>query len=382
MITAAISHLALQHYWWVIIALLAGILVFLLFVQGGQSLIFGMTKDRKERTMMLNAMGRKWEFTFTTLVTFGGAFFASFPLFYSTSFGGAYWAWIALLLSFTIQAFSYQYRNQAGNIFGKRFFEALLWINGTFAPFLLGVIVATMFTGSAFIIEKVDLHQSFWQNPWHGLEALADWRNLILGLAVLFLSRVSGILYFIHTIDDEALLSRLRKQLVYNAIPFLVFFLTFMTVILTKEGFAVNPETGEVTMEAYKYLHNFLQMPLVLILFLLGVVAVLAGIIRSILVKSCDKAFWVTGPGIVLVVMTLFFILGFNNTAFYPSVAELNSSLTIQNASSSLFTLKTMSIVSLLIPFVLAYIVYAWRSINNKKIDRDEMEDHEEGHVY
>lgn len=382
MITAAISHLALQQYWWVIIALLAGILVFLLFVQGGQSLIFGMTKDGKERTMMLNAMGRKWEFTFTTLVTFGGAFFASFPLFYSTSFGGAYWAWIALLLSFTIQAFSYQYRNQAGNIFGKRFFEALLWINGTFAPFLLGVIVATMFTGSAFIIEKVDLHQSFWQNPWHGLEALADWRNLILGFAVLFLSRVSGILYFIHTIDDKALLSRLRKQLVYNAIPFLVFFLTFVTIILTKEGFAVNPETGEITMEAYKYLHNFLQMPLVLILFLLGVVAVLAGIIRSILVKTCDKAFWVTGPGIVLVVMTLFFILGFNNTAFYPSVADLNSSLTIQNASSSLFTLKTMAIVSLLIPFVLAYIVYAWRSINNKKIDRDEMEDHEEGHVY
>ncbi|MDA3912416.1 MAG: cytochrome d ubiquinol oxidase subunit II [Bacteroidales bacterium] len=382
MITATISHLALQQYWWVIIALLAGLLVFLLFVQGGQSLIFGMTKDGKERTMMLNAMGRKWEFTFTTLVTFGGAFFASFPLFYATSFGGAYWAWIALLLSFTIQAFSYEYRNQKGNIFGKRFFEILLWINGTFAPFLLGVIVASMFTGSAFVIEKIDLHQSYWQNQWHGLEALADWRNLILGFAVLFLSRVSGILYFIHTIDDESLLSKLRKQLWYNAIPFVIFFLTFMAIILTKEGFAVNPETGEVSMEAYKYLHNFLQMPLVLILFLIGVLAVLAGIIRSIFVKSCDKAFWVTGPGIVLVVMTLFFVLGLNNTAFYPSVADLNSSLTIQNASSSLFTLKTMSIVSLLIPFVLGYIIIAWRSINSKKIDRDEMEDLDGGHVY
>jgi len=382
MITAAISHLALQHYWWVIISLLAGLLVFLLFVQGGQSLIFGMTKNGKERSMMLNTMGRKWEFTFTTLVTFGGAFFASFPLFYSTSFGGAYWAWIALLLSFTIQAFSYEYRSQKGNIFGKRFFESLLWINGMFGPFLLGVIVATMFTGSAFVIEKVDLHQSFWQNQWHGLEALADWRNLILGFTILFLSRVSGILYFIHTIDDENLLSKARKHLIYNAIPFVVFFLTFAVILLTKDGFAVNPETGEVSKEAYKYLHNFLQMPLVLILFLIGVLAVLTGIIRSILVKTCDKAFWLSGVGIVLVVMSLFFVLGFNNTAFYPSVADLNSSLTIQNASSSMFTLKTMSIVSILIPFVLAYIIYAWRSINNKKIDSDEIDDHDGGHIY
>jgi cytochrome bd ubiquinol oxidase subunit II len=382
MITAAITHLALQQYWWVLISLLAGLLVFLLFVQGGQSLIFCMTKDAKERTMMLNTMGRKWEFTFTTLVTFGGAFFASFPLFYATSFGGAYWAWIALLLSFTIQAFSYEYRTKPGNIYGKRFFESLLWINGMFGPFLLGVIVATMFTGSAFTIEKIDLHQSFWQNQWHGLEALADWRNLMLGFTVLFLSRVSGILYFIHTIDDESLLGKARKRLWYNAIPFVVFFLTFAVILLTKEGFAVNPETGDVSMQAYKYLHNFLQMPLVLIIFLIGVLAVLAGIIRSLLVKSCDKAFWVTGTGIVLVVMGLFFVLGFNDTAFYPSTADLNSSLTIQNASSSMFTLKTMSIVSLLIPFVLGYIVVAWRSINKKKIDRAEMDDHDGGHVY
>jgi len=382
MITAAITHLALQQYWWVIISLLAGLLVFLLFVQGGQSLIFGMTKDATERTMMLNTMGRKWEFTFTTLVTFGGAFFASFPLFYATSFGGAYWAWIALLLSFTIQAFSYEYRTKQGNIYGKRFFESLLWINGMLGPFLLGVIVATMFTGSPFVIEKIDLHQSYWQNQWHGLEALTDWRNILLGFTVLFLSRVSGILYFIHAIDDENLLSKARKHLVYNAIPFVIFFLTFMAVILTKEGFAVNPENGQVSMETFKYLHNFLEMPLVLILFVVGVLAVLAGIIRSILVKTCDKSFWITGPGIVLVVMTLFFVLGFNNTAFYPSVADLNSSLTIQNASSSMFTLKTMSIVSLMIPFVLGYIIIAWRSINNKKIDRDEMDDHDGGHVY
>ena len=382
MMTAAISHLALQQYWWVLIALLGGLLVFLLFVQGGQSLIFSMTKDKTERTMMLNAMGRKWEFTFTTLVTFGGAFFASFPLFYSTSFGGAYWAWIAILLSFTIQAFSYEYRSKPGNIYGSRFFEILLYLNGMLGPFLLGLAVGTFFTGSEFIMEDSALRQTFWQNNWHGLEALADWRNIMLGLTVLFLSRVSGILYFMHTINDESLLAKARKHLWYNAIPFVIFFLTFAVALLTREGFAVDPETGVVSMESYKYLHNFLQMPLVLIIFLIGVLAVLAGIIRSLFVKSCDKAFWVTGPGIVLVVMSLFFVAGFNNTSFYPSVSDLNSSLTIQNSSSSLFTLKTMSIVSLLIPFVLAYIVYAWRSINKKKIDRSEMEDHESSHVY
>lgn len=382
MTTLAVTHLFLQQYWWVLIALLGGLLVFLLFVQGGQSLIFSMTKDAKERTMMLNTMGRKWEFTFTTLVTFGGAFFASFPLFYATSFGGAYWAWTAILLSFTIQAFSYEYRSKPGNIYGSRFFEILLYLNGMLGPFLLGLAVGTFFTGSQFIMEDAALRETFWQNGWRGLEALAEWRNVMLGLTVLFLSRTSGILYFIHTIDDENLMVKARKHLWLNAVPFVIFFLTFAVALLTKEGFAVNPETGEVFMEPFKYLHNFLEMPIVLIIFLIGVLAVLAGIIRTLFVKSCDKAFWVTGTGIVLVVMGLFFVAGFNNTSFYPSVSDLNSSLTIQNASSSLFTLKTMSIVSLLIPFVLAYIVYAWRSINKSKINREEMDDHDSSHVY
>ncbi len=383
MITTAISHLALQQYWWVLIALLAGLLVSLLFVQGGQSLIFGMTRDSNDRTMMLNTMGRRWETTFTTLVTFGGAFFASFPLFYATSFGGAYWAWIAVLLSFTIQAFSYEYRTKSGNIYGRKFFNTLLWLNGMLGPFLLGVVVATFFTGSDFIMIDSDIRESFWQNNWHGLEALTDWRNLSLGLTVLFLSRVSGIQYFMHTIDDAPLMAKAKKQLWYNAVPFVVFFLVFLVTILTKEGFAVNPDTGNVVLEKYKYLHNFLEMPVVLIVFLLGVIAVLTGIIRSLMKKGGDdKAFWITGPGIVLVVMGLFFVAGFNNTAFYPSTADLNSSLTIQNASSSLFTLKVMSFVSLLIPIVVGYIAYAWRSLINKKIDREELEDKDNTHVY
>ncbi len=382
MTTLAITYLALQQYWWILIALLGGLLVFLLFVQGGQSLIFSMTKDEKERTMMLNTMGRKWEFTFTTLVTFGGAFFASFPLFYSTSFGGAYWAWMAILLSFTIQAFSYEYRTKKGNVYGSRFFDTLLYLNGMLGPFLIGLAVGTFFTGSQFVMEDIALRETYWQNPWHGLEALADWRNIMLGLTILFLSRTSGILYIMNTIDDESLIKKARKHLWYNAIPFVVFFLTFVTAILLKDGFAVNPENGNVSMESYKYLHNLLQMPVVLIMFLVGVVAVLTGIIRSLFVKSCDKSFWITGPGIVLVVMAVFFLAGFNNTAYYPSVSDLNSSLTIQNSSSSMFTLKVMSFVSLLIPFVLAYIIYAWRSINVKKIDREEMEDHDSAHVY
>lgn len=382
MITSAITHLALQQYWWVLISLLAGILVFLMFVQGGQSMIFGMTKSTGERTMMLNTLGRKWETTFTTLVTFGGAFFASFPLFYATSFGGAYWAWIALLLSFTIQAFSYEYRTKSGNIYGRRFFNTLLFLNGMLGPFLLGLVVGTFFNGSDFLIVDSDIREVFWQNSLHGLEAIANWHNISLGLTVLFLARVLGILYFMHTIDDESVLTKAKKQLLYNAVPFVVFFLTFTIRLLIKEGFAVNPENGNVFMEPYKYLHNFLEMPVVLIVFLVGVAAVLFGLIRALLKKTTDdKAFWIAGPGTILVVMGLLFIAGFNNTAFYPSVHDLNSSLTIQNASSSEFTLKTMSIVSLLIPFVVGYIIIAWRSINKKKISREEIED-KNSHVY
>lgn len=384
MIHTAISYSALQQYWWVIIALLAGLLVFLLFVQGGQSFIFNLTKNDADRTMLLNTTGRKWEVTFTTLVTFGGAFFASFPLFYATSFGGAYWLWLALLLSFTIQAFSYEYRTKSGNIYGKKFFNSLLWTNGMFGPFLLGVIVGTFFTGNDFLMVDSNIRESFWQNNWRGLESFTHWHNLVLGFTVLFLSRTSGILYVMHTIDDNNLMTKAKKQLWYNAIPFVVFFLIFTVGLLIKSGYAVNPDTGNVFMENHKYLHNFLDMPVVMILFLAGVAAVLTGITRALLKTSGDdKAFWITGPGIVLVVMSLFFVAGFNDTAFYPSSFDINSSLTIQNASSSEFTLKTMSIVSLMIPFVLGYIVIAWRSINKNKINKAEIEDKESGtHMY
>lgn len=384
MIHTAISYLALQQYWWVIIALLAGLLVFLLFVQGGQSFIFNLTKNDTDRTMLLNTTGRKWEVTFTTLVTFGGAFFASFPLFYATSFGGAYWLWLALLLSFTIQAFSYEYRTKSGNIYGKSFFNSLLWTNGMFGPFLLGVIVATFFNGNDFLLVDSNIRESFWQNNWRGLESLTHWHNLALGFTVLFLSRVSGILYVMHTIDDNSLMAKAKKQLWYNAIPFVVFFLIFMIGLLLKPGFAVNPDTGNVFMEKHKYLHNFLEMPVVSILFLAGAGAVITGITRALIKKTGDdRAFWITGPGIVLVVMSLFFVAGFNNTAFYPSSFDINSSLTIQNASSSEFTLKTMAIVSLLIPFVVGYIVIAWRSINKNKINKEEITDTDkENHIY
>jgi cytochrome bd ubiquinol oxidase subunit II len=384
MIHTAISYLALQQYWWAIIALLGGLLVFLLFVQGGQSLIFNLKKNESEQNMLLNTTGRKWETTFTTLVTFGGAFFASFPLFYATSFGGAYWLWVAILLSFTIQAFSYEYRTKSGNIYGKKFFNTLLWINGMFGPFLLGVAVGSFFNGSDFLIVDSNIRESFWQNNWHGLETLANWHNLALGFTVLFLSRTSGILYVMHTIDDNSLMAKAKKQLWYNAVPFVVFFLIFTIGLLLKSGFAVNPDTGNVFMEKHKYLHNFIDMPVVSILFLAGAGAVITGIIRALMKKTGDdKAFWITGPGIVLVVMSLFFVAGFNNTAFYPSSFDINSSLTIQNASSSEFTLKTMAIVSLLIPFVVGYIVIAWRSINKNKINKEEITDTDkENHIY
>ncbi len=384
MIHTAISYLALQQYWWAIIALLGGLLVFLLFVQGGQSLIFNLKKNETEQNMLLNTTGRKWETTFTTLVTFGGAFFASFPLFYATSFGGAYWLWVAILLSFTIQAFSYEYRTKSGNIYGKKFFNLLLWINGMFGPFLLGVAVGSFFNGSDFLIVDSNIRESFWKNNWHGLETLANWHNLALGFTVMFLSRVSGILYVIHSIDDTHLITKARKQLMNNAVFFLVFFLAFTIGLLLKPGFAVNPDTGNVFMEKHKYLHNFIDMPVVSILFLAGAGAVITGITRALIKKTGDdRAFWITGPGIVLVVMSLFFVAGFNNTAFYPSSFDINSSLTIQNASSSEFTLKTMAIVSLMIPFVVGYIVIAWRSINKNKINNTEIEDKEgDTHVY
>jgi cytochrome d ubiquinol oxidase subunit II len=375
--TTMISYLFLQHYWWVIISLLASLLVFLMFVQGGQSMIFSLPENDTQKTLLINALGRKWEFTFTTLVTFGGAFFASFPLFYATSFGGAYWVWIAILFSFIIQAIAYEFRSKPANVFGKKTYDIFLYINGALGPFLIGTAVATFFTGSYFSLDF--MNQVKWATPWHGLEALLNGRNLALGLAVLFLVKTNGLLYLINSIDDEDLYARSIKRLIINAISFIVFFLFFLVTLLLAEGFAVSKETGSVVMEKYKYLHNLIQMPLVLIMFLAGVIAVLYGIWIT-LRKASRKGIWFTGSGTVLTVFALFLIAGFNNTSFYPSLSDLNSSLTIRNSSSSLFTLKTMMFVSFIIPFVVAYIWYAWRAINRKQITSEEMK--EEGHVY
>jgi cytochrome bd ubiquinol oxidase subunit II len=375
--TIMISHIFLQQYWWIIIALLASLLVFLMFVQGGQSMIFSLPVNNMQKTIIVNAMGRKWEFTFTTLVTFGGAFFASFPLFYSASFGGAYWVWIAILFSFIIQAIAYEYRSKPANVLGQRTFEVFLFMNGSLGPFLIGVAVATFFTGAQFILNE--MNQVKWATPWRGLEALLSGRNLALGLAVLFLARTNGLLYLINSIDDKELVERSRNKLFMNAIAFLVFFLFFVVTLLVSEGFAYEQETGSVTMEKYKYLHNLLQMPLVLIIFLAGVAGVLYGIGVTIF-KGGRTGIWYTGFGTVLAVFALFLLAGFNGTAFYPSAFDLNSSLTIDKASSSLFTLKTMMYVSFIVPFVIAYIWYAWKSINNKRITEEEMKT--EGHVY
>ncbi len=372
-----LSHLALQQYWFVIVSLLGSILVFLFFVQGGQTFIFRIGKTESERTIIVNALGRKWEFTFTTLVTFGGAFFASFPLFYATSFGGAYWVWMAILFAFVIQAVSYEFRTKASNFLGQRTYEVFLFINGMLGTLLVGVAVATFFSGAQFSLDE--MNSVTWATGARGLEAALSLFNLSLGLTVFFLARVLGLLYFMLTIDNGNIIARAKKALLYNAIPFVAFFLLFAGWLMLRDGFAVDPLTGKVSMEHYKYLHNLLAMPAVLVLFLVGVLAVLGGI-ASGLMKERGNGIWFSGPGTVLVVFSLFMLAGFNNTAFYPSAHDLQSSLTISNASSSHYTLVAMSWVSLFVPFVLAYIVIAWRAINKKKIDENEMQ--EGPHVY
>lgn len=372
-----LTHLALQQYWFIIVSLLGALLVFLFFVQGGQTFLSQIGKTEAERTILVNTLGRKWEFTFTTLVTFGGAFFASFPLFYATSFGGAYWVWMIILFAFVIQAVSYEFRTKAGNFLGKKTYEAFLYINGLLGTLLVGVAVATFFSGSQFSLDE--MNSVHWDTGARGLEAALSLFNLSLGLAVFFLARVLGLLYFMNTIDHESILLRSRKALLGSALPFLVFFLVFVVWLLLREGFAVNPESGEIYMEPYKYLHNLLAMPLVLVIFLAGVLGVLGGIILS-LIKRSSRGIWFTGPGTVMVVFALFLLAGFNHTAFYPSASDLQSSLTIENASSSHYTLVAMSWVSLFIPVVLAYIIVVWRAMNKKKIDEKEME--EEPHVY
>lgn len=376
----------LQQYWWFIVSLLGGILVFLLFVQGGNSMIFCLGKTESQRKMLINSTGRKWEFTFTTLVTFGGAFFASFPLFYSTSFGGAYWLWMIILFSFVLQAVSYEFQSKVGNFLGINTYRAFLVINGVVGPLLLGGAVATFFTGSDFLINKANLTNplmpviSQWGNAGHGLDALLNPWNVVLGLAVFFLSRILGALYFINNLSDQELTARARRSLWANTAFFLLFFLSFLVRILVADGFAVRPESGEVYMEPYKYLTNFMAMPVVLALFLLGVMMVLWGIVRSLWKPVFDKGIWWSGLGTIFTVLSLLLLVGYNHTAYYPSTADLQSSLTLSNSCSSAFTLETMAYVSVLVPFVLAYIFYAWRSIDKHKIQADELTD--EKHAY
>ncbi|MDR3269190.1 MAG: cytochrome d ubiquinol oxidase subunit II [Tannerella sp.] len=380
------STYILQHYWWFLVSLLGALLVFLLFVQGGQSLLFTIGKTELQQKALINSTGRKWEFTFTTLVTFGGAFFASFPLFYSTSFGGAYWVWILILLCFVLQAVSYEYQARQGNLLGKKTYQVFLILNGILGPVLIGTAVGTFFNGAQFYVNKEQLTQtvmpviSSWATPWHGLEAALVIWNVCLGLAVFFLARIQALLYFINNIADDDIRKRSRKQLILETALFLVFFLTFLVHLLLQNGFAVHPSTGEIFMQPYKYFMNFIEMPIVLAVLLVGVVSVLYGILRTIFSAGWTKGIWFAGAGTVLTVLALLLCAGWNDTAYYPSLADLQSSLTLENSSSSLFTLKTMSIVSLLIPFVLAYIFYAWRALDIHKIDMKEMD--ESKHTY
>ena len=378
------TYTFLQHYWWFIVSLLGALLVFLMFVQGANSLSSSLAKNDMESRMILNSTGRKWEITFTTLVTFGGAFFASFPLFYSTSFGGAYWLWMLILFTFVVQAVSYEFQNKLGNILGRRTFNACLYINGVFGPFLLGVAVATFFNGANFTIEKGNLTSlqpiiSSWANDSYGLDALLDPWNILFGLAVLYLVRSLGILYLMNKIEDENIRSRGSVRLVGTFSVFLVLFIVFIVRTLMKEGLQWNAESGTFEVVSLKYLHNLLEMWYLLIPLALGLVSLLYGVVRTIISKKYIGGIWYAGIGVVLVVLVLLLCAGWNNTAYYPSLADVNSSLTISNSCSSEFTLRTMFYVSLLVPFVLAYIVYVWRAMDRKKITKEEMS---EGELY
>lgn len=372
----------LQHYWWFIVSLLGALLVFLLFVQGANSLVFSLGHTPDERRLVMNSTGRKWEITFTTLVTFGGAFFASFPLFYSTSFGGAYWLWMVILFSFVLQAVSYEFQNKNGNLLGTRTFQWMLIANGIVGPLLLGGAVATFFNGSNFIVDKDNLMSlqpviSHWANSSYGLDALLDPWNLVFGMAVFFLARMLGTLYIINNVDDENIRSRASVRLVGCTVAFLVLFLPFLVRTLLKDGYAVAPETGLIVMEPMKYLHNLLTLWPLAVGFVVGVVLLLYGVVRTIVSKAYIGGIWPAGIGVVLVVLCLLLCAGWNSTAYYPSNADLQSSLTIANSCSSEFTLRTMFYVSLLVPFVLAYIVYVWHAMDRKKLTKEEILDDE-----
>ena len=374
------SYEFLQHYWCFIVSLLGALLVFLLFVQGANSVARSLGQTEEGRRLVYNSTGRKWEFTFTTLVTFGGAFFASFPLFYSTSFGGAYWLWMIILFTFVLQAVSYEFQNKIGNFLGPKTFQFFLTLNGIVGPLLLGGAVATFFEGSNFIVEKNNLIDvdaitpiiSRWANASHGLDALLNPWVLVLGFAVVFLARVLGILYVMNNVNDEDIRSRGRSRLIGAAVPFVILFVAYLVHVLLKEGYAVN-EFGFIYMEPYKYLTNFLDMWYLTVILLIGVVLVLFGIGKTILSKDYVGGIWPAGIGTVLTVLALLLSCAWNNTAYYPSTADLQSSLTLSNSCSSEFTLTTMFYVSLLVPFVLAYIIYAWRAIDSKKLTKDEI---------
>ena len=374
------TYAFLQQYWWFIVSLLGALLVFLLFVQGANSLARSLGNTEEGRRLVFNSTGRKWEFTFTTLVTFGGAFFASFPLFYSTSFGGAYWLWMIILFTFVLQAVSYEFQNKIGNFLGPRTFQFFLFLNGIVGPLLLGGAVSTFFEGSNFVVEKSNLVNagaltpviSHWGNASHGLDALLNPWILVFGFAVVFLARTLGILYIINNVADEDIRRRGVLGLKVNAAAFVVLFVVYLIHLLLKDGFAYN-EAGVITVEPLKYLNNFLQMWYLLVLLLIGVVLVLFGIGKTILSKQYISGIWPAGIGTVLVVLALLLCAGWNGTAYYPSTADLQSSLTIRNSCSSEFTLRTMFYVSFLVPFVLAYIVYCWRAIDKKKLDKEEI---------
>ena len=372
------SYEFLQNYWWCLVALLGGLLVFLMFVQGANLHLGNRMLDDTRKRMLLNSTGRKWELTFTTLVTFGGAFFASFPLFYSTSFGGAYWVWVLLLITFVFQAVAYEFQNKKGNLLGVKGFRIALMVNGILAPFLVGTAVGTFFTGSDFTVNKLAIADpsapviSTWGSGWHGLEALGQYHAVLLGCTLVFLTAILGSLYILNNVDDDAVHAQMRRSIKVGTVPFLFFFLTWAVILLVRQGFAVDAQ-GVVSMEPFKYLHNLLHMPVVLAMLLAGVVLVLLGIWKGGFTQS-RKGIWFAGPGTVLVVMSVFFLAGFGGTAYYPSVTDLQSSLTIQNSCSSRFTLTVMFWVSLLIPFVLAYIVYAWRAMDRKSITVAEVE--------
>ena len=396
----SLSYTFLQHYWCFVVALLGALLVFLLFVQGANSVAGSLGYTPEGRRLVYNSTGRKWEFTFTTLVTFGGAFFASYPLFYSTSFGGAYWLWMIILFTFVVQAVSYEFQNKLGNLLGAKTFQFFLVLNGIVGPVLLGGAVATFFEGSNFIVEKENLISgaaltpviSHWANASHGLDALLNPWVLVFGFAVVFLARTLGILYVMNNVADEDIRSRGSVRLIGAAVPFVILFVAYLVHLLTKDGFAYDPATGIIFMEPYKYLHNLLDMWYLLIILIIGVVLVLYGIAIEIFgrpdkLSNCkwlncqiNKGIWPAGIGTVLTVLALLLCSAWNNTAYYPSTADLQSSLTMQNSCSSEFTLRTMFYVSLLVPFVLAYIVYCWRAIDARKITKEEIAEGE--HTY